>query len=376
MTPLPEELSGTGRLIAAVFSNSSDAVVVVDETGSIVLASPAITSLFGYYPEELVGESIDLLVPEEHRDLHSTHRKSFLTTGHARRMGSGLQLFGLTRDGDRLPIDVSLNPTTVGGRRYVAAFVRDATDRMRSMRQVAAANEVTSLLLSGASLDETLHLILANARDLVGGVAAWSVIPKSDEILRIEAVDGIGTEDLLGLEFSATKSGSGRVIVSGDINELDEFWNASNVPEPIQDLDLGPAIHVPLAHEGRTVGALVIARRRGEDRFDPFEINLISLFANAASVALVLGDNRQKLDRLLLLEEDERIARDLHDSVIQRAFSIALSLQAIRSFSAEQVRERIDSAVEGLDLLIRELRSSIFELSNASPEDSDQREEP
>ena len=364
-----DDRSATGRLIGAVFSNSSDAVIVVDDVGSIVLASAAITPLFGYYPEELVGESIELLVPDEHRDRHPRHRDSFVAMGRARRMGSGLQLYGLARDGTRLPIDVSLNPTEVGGRRYVAAFVRDATDRIRTSRQLEAANEVTSLLLTGASIDETLRLIMARARELVGGVAAWSAIPGSDEVLSIEAVDGPRTEVLFGMELSITESRAGRVVTSGEIDEVDEVTEAPNVPDAVRALGLGPAIYVPLAHEGARVGVLVIARRRGEPPFDRFDVNLISLFANAASVALVLGTNRLELDRLRVFEEDERIAGGLHDSVIQRAFAIALSLQAVRGFAAGQVLERIDSAVDGLDQLIRELRSSIFRLSGSSASD-------
>lgn len=355
-----------GHLIGAVFSASSDAVIVVDDTGAIVLASPAVTKLFGYYPEELIGEGIELLVPLARRAAHEGHRAAFLAAGSAHQMGSGLQLYGRARDGRQVPIEVSLNPTSASGRRYVAAFVRDATPRLRALRQVEAVNEVTSGLLAGASAKETLELVTARARELLDAAAAWLVTARSPDALVISAADGWGAEALLGCELSATASLAGEVIASGTVDLVEALSGAPDAPEPARALGLGPAAYVPLAHAGRSHGVLVVARAVGTGRFDAFEVDLVSLFANAAAVALVVGDARREGERMRLIEEDERIAQNLHDTVIQRAFSAAMSLAGLRQLTSGPTAARIDQTTLLLDEMVRDLRDAVFRLDHGA----------
>ena len=353
-----------GPLIGAVFSTSSDAVIVIDDAGAIVLASPSVTRLFGYIPEELIGEPIELLVPTARRPGHAAHRAAFLDAGAARRMGSGIQLYGLRRDGRQVPIEVSLNPTAAAGRHYVAAFVRDATPRLRALRQVEAVNEVTSGLLGGASVEATLDIVTRRARELLDAAAAWVVTARSPGSLVISSADGRGAEALVGYEVSATASRSAAVIASGEMDLVDALSAAADTPEPARRLGLGPGAFVPLAHAGQSHGVLVVARPAGSGRFDPFEVDLVSLFANAASVALVVGAARREGERMRLIEEDERIARDLHDTVIQRAFAAALSLAAVRQLTSGAAAERTDQTALLLDDMVRDLRNAVFRLGH------------
>lgn len=359
----------TGHLISAVFATSSDAVIVVDDTGAIVLASPAVTKLFGYLPAELIGTSIELLVPEAQQSGHAAYRSAFLERGAARRMGAGLQLYGRRRDGSSVPIEVSLNPTDTGGRRYVAAFVRDATPRLRALRQVEAVNDVTRALLGGASTDDTLALVTARARTLLDAASAWIVTARTPEMLVISAADGVGAEELLGYDVSTTASRAAAVVASGAIEVVEHLSSAPDAPEPARPLGLGAAAYVPLVHAGQRHGVLVVARLAGSETFDAFEVDLVSLFANAASVALVLGAARREEERLRLVEEDERIARDLHDTVIHRAFAAGMSLAAVRRLTSGTATERIDETTDLLDAMIRDLRDAVFRLGHprASP---------
>lgn len=354
----------TGHLIAAVFSASSDAVVVVDAEGSIVLSSAAVTSLFGYYPEELVGEPIEVLVPAALRGGHVTHRKRFVEASSARQMGTGLQLYGLTRDGREVPIDVSLTPAEVNGRTYVAAFVRDATERVRNVRQLEAVTEVTRHLLAGASIAETMALTLRRARELVDAASAWLITPDAAGELSISAASGLGEERFAGASISADRSRAADVLRSGQVEVISDLASSPNVPAFSAELGFGPAVYVPLGTEDEPVGVLVAARRVGDAAFAQREINVVRVFSAAAAVALALGGTRHELERLRLIEEDERIARDLHDTIVQRAFAVGMSLEAVRRLASGPVLERIDAAVKGLDDMIRDLRNAIFRLSH------------
>lgn len=100
--PHPGE-SEPGQLLGAIFSASPDAVVVIDAEGTIILASPAVTKLFGYYPEELVGTAIETLVPLDRREVHKHHVEHFFDSPQARQMGAGLDLAGRHRDGGSSP---------------------------------------------------------------------------------------------------------------------------------------------------------------------------------------------------------------------------------------------------------------------------------
>src|ERR1019366_2077231 len=115
--------SEPGQFLGAIFSASPDAIVVIDHSGTIVLTSPAVTDLFGYYPEELVGESIEILIPTENQDRHRGHLLRFFEAPRARHMGAGLELAGRHRDGAEFPVDVSLAPVELRGSRFAAAFV-------------------------------------------------------------------------------------------------------------------------------------------------------------------------------------------------------------------------------------------------------------
>lgn len=361
--PVDAAPAGAGRLAAAVLSASADAVVVVDPDGAIVLSSAAVTDLFGYLPEELVGEPIELLVPDGARDGHVTHRKRFLEAARARHMGTGLQLYGLTRSGEEVPIDVSLAPAEVDGRGYVAAFVRDASERVRNVRQLESVVEVTRQLLAGASIEETISLILRRAGDLADAPVVWLATELAGE-LEISAAIGPGSERLLGTHLSATTSRSAKVLASGELDFVEDLASAANVPQGAAELDLGPAVYLPLAGESRPAGVLVVARPRSAPPFEDGAVQAVRLFSAAAAVALALGDTRHQLERLRLIEEDERIARDLHDTIVQRAFAVGMSLEAVRRLASGPVLERIDAAVQGLDDMIRDLRNAIFRLSH------------
>ena len=116
---------GPGSLFEAVFTSSPDAVVLVDGDGCIELASAAAEALFGYEPSELVGQPVEVLLPDPVREAHREHRRQYTTTPAARPMGAGLQLQGRRRDGTVFPIDVSLSPLVFDRRSRTVAFVRE-----------------------------------------------------------------------------------------------------------------------------------------------------------------------------------------------------------------------------------------------------------
>jgi PAS domain S-box-containing protein len=349
-------------LLDDVLMASPDAIIVIDEGGSVLFASPATSQLFGYEPCELVGQTIEQLVPGDLRDAHLAHRKAYASDPTPRPMGIGLELTGRRRDGTTFPVDVSLTPIRDGARRLVGAFVRDASDRRQNETRLAAINEITQYLLAGEGVEATLGLIASWARRLVDASLGWVVTPTSPDQLIISAADGPGAERALGTIISTAVSISGRALETNAPVLVDDLSSEPHAPDEMLVLDLGPALFVPLGGDERGLGVLVVGRRRGSEDFTPSNVALIQVFASAAEVALALGEARADVEQLQVAAEHDRIARDLHDTVIQRLFGLGMGLQSVQRLATGPVAERIERVVDGLDEVIHEIRETIFDL--------------
>ena len=313
---MQSRVADTADVLATLLQSSPDAVIAVDRDGLIVLASEAIRTLFGFGPEEVVGLAVETLVPEQARAMHERHRRRYTESGEPRPMGLGLELMGRRRDGSEFPIDVSLAPFVTGGERFVGAFVRDATDRRRQEARLHAINEITQRLLAGEPTAATLELVACRARGLVDAALGWVVVPSGKDGLVVSASDGQGAESIIGIEFTSNGSIAKRSMTEGETITVPDLSTEATVPARMKALGLGPSLFCPLGVEDRILGALVVARPRGATGFNANDTALVEVFANAAMVALTLGEARVELEQLQATAERERIGRDLHDTVI------------------------------------------------------------
>jgi signal transduction histidine kinase len=232
--------------------------------------------------------------------------------------------------------------------------------RMRE-RWLEATAEVNTELLGGASAEDALRLIAQRTREL--SVASLSLIVLADgadgQRLRMAAGSGARVEGLVG----ELLTGAGTVV---------EEVLASATPVLVEDLDgrlgdasveAGPGVVVPLRSGSSVTGVLLVAREKGGSRFGAEQVPLLASFADQAAVALEFAENQRARRLVDVLEDRDRIARDLHDHVIQRLFATGMSLQgALGSIRDPQVRERVGKAVHQLDETVLEIRTSIFDL--------------
>lgn len=115
----------------AVFESAPDGIMVVDRQGVVRDLNPAVESLFGYAREEVLGEAVEMLLPEAFRRAHVAHRERYQRNPHARPMGAGLELTARRKDGTEFPVEISLSPWRHEGHQCVICIARDITERKR-----------------------------------------------------------------------------------------------------------------------------------------------------------------------------------------------------------------------------------------------------
>ncbi|MCP2260987.1 Histidine kinase-, DNA gyrase B-, and HSP90-like ATPase [Streptoalloteichus tenebrarius] len=238
-------------------------------------------------------------------------------------------------------------------------------------RWLEAAGEITTELLSGAEPADALLLIAQRAMELSGADGALIVLrdPPGEADLVVGAAAGQATpaqdlrltvdEPVVG---QALREGT-PVLVAGRGDEgVGEIRRV--LPE------VGPLIAIPLRAGDRTTGVILALRGKDGEQFLPHKLPLLTSFADQAAIALELATTSQAQRQLDVLADRERIARDLHDHVIQRLFATGLGLQSTMHRTDDtELRRRIHAAVEQLDQTVREIRTSIFDL-HAPDEDT------
>jgi signal transduction histidine kinase len=229
---------------------------------------------------------------------------------------------------------------------------------------VEAFREITTATLEGAGAAEALRVIGRRARELLGAATATVATPDVSGTLLIEVADGLHSGDLLGQQFPTDGSLSGRVIESGKPLVLEDAAQGEGYHPASELRDMGPMVLVPLIESGgRTFGTLSAINRRGERRFTDEDASLLGSLGNQAVLALEYARAQRGASRVAVLEDRERIAKELHDGVIQSLFAVGMGLEGTALISSdEQLAGRLEGAVGEIDRVIRDLRNYIFGL--------------
>jgi signal transduction histidine kinase len=341
--------------------------------------SPHDVEVIGHLPEGhgLLGAVIDDPRPIRLRHLADDPRSSGFPDGHPS-MDSFLGVPVRVRDkvfGNLYLTNQRSGAFTADDEQLVASLAETAgfaidnarlfAESKRRQAWTTAASEITAALLAS---DDSRPLALLASRMLTLAEAnlVYVVLPTDDpgEFV-IDTVRGEGDENMEGVRFPLAGSIAASVIEARQPRLLNE--DAVNEAVPIPGAPSGPTIAVPLVAAGRILGALIVSRLPESAPFVSADLEIAADFAGRASVAMELANARADRQRMLLLEDHNRIARDLHDHVIQQLFATGLELQnVISALPPGPVAASVNTAVSNLDTAISQIRTAIFSLANGS----------
>ncbi len=315
-----------------------DAILIVSATGEIAFVNDHAAELFASDPDDLVDRGVDELLPEHLRAAHRAHRTRYRAEPAVREMGVGLELQARRRDGSEFPVEISLSPVHLGDETFVVAAVRDTTERVRA--------------------DEHFHRVL-------------ETLDASD--------DGMFIFDAATLRYSFVNEGAVR-LVGYDRDELLHMtpmhlnpYSTEKDYEAIVDALSRDPLHPVIRHAKllRKDGVEVPVEKTykcaptgsdGTRWIISLARDMTERLASEAELRASQEALRDTERDLAISEDRERIARDLHDTVIQRLFGEGMSLQAVMATVDESTRARLEATVDGIDQTIKELRSAIFSL--------------
>ncbi|GAA2109115.1 two-component system sensor histidine kinase [Microlunatus panaciterrae] len=239
----------------------------------------------------------------------------------------------------------------------------------RRQEWLRASAEITRALFEPNEDDrDLLNRIADSVKRLADADIVTLVLPSPDPaVLQVAVARGIAEAELLGLKYPAERSLVSAAMESGEgilVDSVDALrgWHVHLQ----QHVPVGPLMTFPLIGSVGARGAIMVGRLRRRQPFDRADLAMAETFASHAAVALEFADARMDQQRIMVLQDRDRIARDLHDHVIQRIFATGLSVQsAAARIQDPSIRQRVEHSVQDLDDTIHQIRTSIFELRDS-----------
>ena len=230
-------------------------------------------------------------------------------------------------------------------------------------RWLAVGQEITTTLLSGTDVEESLALIAARVRQVARADTAVIVLPGLGKDWVIEFADGDPVGDLIGIVMPPDGRAM-RVLAEQHGIIVESFARARTLRVP-EFGRYGPSLYAPLVAAGRSLGVFILLRHKDAPEFTENELAIAESIARQAALALTLAESRQAEDLAALLAERGRIARDLHDLAIQQLFATELQLRSAAQASADPTtRDAFRSALAGVDEAVVQIRSIVRTLRN------------
>ena len=242
-----------------------DAVAAVNQQGVIIQVNSQTEALFGYTRDELIGQKIEILVPERQRPHHDQHREEFHQQPRIRRMGSGLDLYGRRRDGSDVPVEISLSPVATADGLVVLSVIRDISDRKRIEEDLRRVNEELNKRKTRELRDSQnrLSLIVDSSQDAIIGKNLDGIVTHWNK--GAEQIYGYSAQEMIGRSISVLAPKEREDEIPKILEKIRngqrvEYFESVRVTKDKRIRNVSISVSPIYDAEGKVVGASTIAR--------------------------------------------------------------------------------------------------------------------
>ena len=252
-------------LSTSILEAIPDAVAAVNRQGIIIQVNSQTEAMFGYTRDELIGQSVEALVPERQRANHDQHREEFHQRPKIRRMGSGLDLYGRRRDGSEFPVEISLSPVATGNGSVVLSVIRVISDRKRIEEELRRANEELDRRKTRELKDSQnrLALIVDSSQDAIIGKNLDGIITQWNK--GAEQMYGYTAMEMIGRNVSVLCPPDRPDEIPGILDKIRhgdrvEYFESVRMTKDGRRLNVSLAVSPIHDTEGKIIGASAIGR--------------------------------------------------------------------------------------------------------------------
>jgi hypothetical protein len=269
--PEPNQESSSSKSVAETLLSPSileavpDAVIVVTRQGVIIQANSQTETLFAYTRDELIGQKIEILVPERQRPEHDRHREQFHSKPKIRRMGSGLDLYGRRRDGSEFPVEISLSPVSTPDGMMVLSVIRDISDRKHIEEELRRVNEELDRRKTRELRDSQnrLALIVDSSQDAIIGKNLGGIVTHWNK--GAEQIYGYTAQEMIGRSISVLAPKEREDEIPAILEKIRkgqrvEYFESVRITKDKRILNVSISVSPIYDAEGNVVGASTIAR--------------------------------------------------------------------------------------------------------------------
>ncbi len=273
----PARLAADALLSPSLLEAVPDATLVVNQEGTVLQVNSQVEALFGYTRDELIGQPVEVLVPDRQRPHHHHHRKQFTDQPKIRRMGAGLDLYGRRRDGSEFPVEISLSPVPTSNGLLVLSAIRDISDRKRVEEELRRVHKELEQRKDRQlwQYQSRLALIVDSSQDAIIGKNLDGIITHWNK--GAEQIYGYKAEEAIGRSITMLAPKERADEIPQILEKLRkghrvDYFESVRITKDQRRLNISLSVSPIRDTDGNIIGASTIARditaqKRAEDQF-------------------------------------------------------------------------------------------------------------
>ncbi|MBN1993195.1 MAG: PAS domain S-box protein [Anaerolineae bacterium] len=405
-----------------VAETATDAIITIDETSQIIFVNSAAETTFGYTRDELLGQPLQMLIPKPVHHAHHIALNQYINTGQKHGHWQAMETRGIHKNGREILLEISLGESVKNNKHFFTGVMRDITERKQTAttlqdnihelkiayrQAIIYAQELTREITERRQAEQQIQQLNAELEQRVAdrtrdlsllyevtlvaseSLAMETMLERSLERVLAATGHSIGAIHLLDEEGAQLRLAAQQGVPKNLIAEIDTIPLENSLAtwimthgEPVLAPDLAADRRTPLAirrfkefiaylglpmrTRGQTLGVLSITAVGREQEFNAEEVALLASVADQVGVAVENARLRQQAERAAVIEERERLARELHDSVTQSLYSLSLFAEAgenlIEAGDLAAAKHNLSRMGETAQQALKEMRLLVYEL--------------